>query len=157
MLVTSRCKLLQSRGSSVVEQPIRNRQVASSTLALGSILSRSDPDAIQRVARYPPKQINSKIFAPIQRRAQTLLAATNKLQEIARLLSSRFLLAKPIHPLLPAESVPPLLLWATPECDRPPPAAKCATKYVHLQKSIVGSAFFLSPFVAVISVSHLQM
>jgi hypothetical protein len=26
----------QSRGSSVVEQPIRNRQVASSTLALGS-------------------------------------------------------------------------------------------------------------------------
>jgi integrase len=29
-------KLLISRGSSVVEQPIRNRQVASSTLALGS-------------------------------------------------------------------------------------------------------------------------
>jgi hypothetical protein len=27
---------LISRGSSVVEQPIRNRQVASSTLALGS-------------------------------------------------------------------------------------------------------------------------
>jgi hypothetical protein len=26
----------QGRGSSVVEQPIRNRQVASSTLALGS-------------------------------------------------------------------------------------------------------------------------
>jgi len=32
-------KLLKSRGSSVVEQPIRNRQVASSTLALGSIHS----------------------------------------------------------------------------------------------------------------------
>ena len=29
-------KLLKSRGSSVVEQPIRNRQVASSSLALGS-------------------------------------------------------------------------------------------------------------------------
>jgi hypothetical protein len=28
-----------SRGSSVVEQPIRNRQVASSTLALGSNIS----------------------------------------------------------------------------------------------------------------------
>jgi hypothetical protein len=40
----------------VVEQPIRNRQVASSTLALGSILSRSDPDAIQRVASYPLKR-----------------------------------------------------------------------------------------------------
>jgi hypothetical protein len=36
--VASRRKLLQSRGSSVVEQPIRNRQVASSTLALGSII-----------------------------------------------------------------------------------------------------------------------
>ena len=31
--------IIKGRGSSVVEQPIRNRQVASSTLALGSILS----------------------------------------------------------------------------------------------------------------------
>ena len=30
-------KLLKSRGSSVVEQPIRNRQVAGSSPALGSI------------------------------------------------------------------------------------------------------------------------
>jgi hypothetical protein len=29
--------IIKGRGSSVVEQPIRNRQVASSTLALGSI------------------------------------------------------------------------------------------------------------------------
>jgi hypothetical protein len=31
----------QSRGSSVVEQPIRNRQVASSTLALGSKIAKN--------------------------------------------------------------------------------------------------------------------
>ena len=30
--------IIKGRGSSVVEQPIRNRQVASSTLALGSNL-----------------------------------------------------------------------------------------------------------------------
>ncbi len=36
VLVSNACKLLKRRGSSVVEQPIRNRQVASSTLALGS-------------------------------------------------------------------------------------------------------------------------
>ena len=32
--------IIKGRGSSVVEQPIRNRQVASSTLALGSKLFR---------------------------------------------------------------------------------------------------------------------
>jgi hypothetical protein len=126
----------------VVEQPIRNRQVASSTLALGSILSRSDPDAIQRVARYPPKQINSKIFAPIQRRAQTLLAATNKLQEIARLLSSRFLLAKPVHPCSQQKEFRLSFCGQHRNVIDCLPPAKCATKYVHPQKSIVGSAFF---------------
>ncbi len=35
----------KGRGSSVVEQPIRNRQVASSTLALGSRILRSPGQA----------------------------------------------------------------------------------------------------------------
>jgi hypothetical protein len=38
-LVSKSFLFSQSRGSSVVEQPIRNRQVASSTLALGSRIS----------------------------------------------------------------------------------------------------------------------
>ena len=36
--------IIKGRGSSVVEQPIRNRQVASSTLALGSKICWVQPD-----------------------------------------------------------------------------------------------------------------
>ena len=36
--------IIKGRGSSVVEQPIRNRQVAGSSPALGSNVSRSGPD-----------------------------------------------------------------------------------------------------------------
>jgi hypothetical protein len=40
--------IIKGRGSSVVEQPIRNRQVASSTLALGSKLyeNKRVPEAV---------------------------------------------------------------------------------------------------------------
>jgi hypothetical protein len=40
----------------VVEQPIRNRQVASSTLALGSILSRVRPVRYSASRALPPKR-----------------------------------------------------------------------------------------------------
>src|SRR5882672_1852329 len=38
------------RGSSVVEQPIRNRQVASSTLALGSIFLKTNQIALRKLS-----------------------------------------------------------------------------------------------------------
>jgi hypothetical protein len=52
------------RGSSVVEQPIRNRQVASSTLALGSIFSLRLSVLAPSLNR--PHRIRCKVVASLE-------------------------------------------------------------------------------------------
>src|SRR6266576_2175722 len=59
--------IIKGRGSSVVEQPIRNRQAASSTLALGSKICWVQPDLrgreFRRFSKCAVEMITFTIFA----------------------------------------------------------------------------------------------